>query len=99
MGSRHADLLNGVEEWEFPLRRRDALNAAEDMPLGQVHGSRRGRPVPVGAVAELEEAIGKLLPFGPLVLPQTLRRQGHGRRICVCTPTQVLGVSAWGVAL
>ncbi|MER7967544.1 hypothetical protein ABTX35_00750 [Streptomyces sp. NPDC096080] len=50
-------------------------------------------------MAELKDAIGEILPFGVLLLPQSLRRRGHAWHTCVCTPTQVVGLSLWGVAL
>ncbi|GAA3776102.1 hypothetical protein [Streptomyces chiangmaiensis] len=50
-------------------------------------------------MADLEEAIGEILPFGVLVLPQTMRRRGRGWRTRVCTPVQVLAYSEWGAAL
>ncbi|MFE0516056.1 hypothetical protein [Streptomyces sp. NPDC058964] len=50
-------------------------------------------------MTDLEDAIGEVLPFGVLVLPETMRRRGRGWRTRVCTPVQVLACSEWGVAL
>jgi hypothetical protein len=96
--SRRTELLKGVEEWEFPLRRGDALRAERDLRVDRGRALGRGG-VPAGAVAELEDAIGEVLPFGLLVLPQSLRGWGRGWRTRVCTPAQVVALSEWGVAL
>ncbi|MEU8976933.1 hypothetical protein AB0D11_48870, partial [Streptomyces monashensis] len=81
------------------LSRSAAQQAVHDLPAEGPGAFCGVQPVPAGAVADLEEAIGEILPFGVLVLPETMRRRGRGWRTRVCTPVQVLACSEWGVAL